>query len=197
MQILINVHRLGYPSHWLAEFLESVICDRLYSVYRRSALYPIVPAEGMAQHLSKKLQLSPWMSDIEVVVATALANLPFAVRTPQKFPRSENIKIYTAHVQEVKWKPHGQVRPRVPSLAIVFVSPSVLLGQREATIDIFSDNDRVGENRQVILSLHDWKLDLHTHRGTVSWLMHEDRFEAMKKEKWSLFMWRTDVNYRG
>lgn len=198
VQITINLHKLGYPSHWLAGFLEMIICNRLYSVYRRSPTVPIVPAEGMKQHPSKKLQLSPWVSEIEIVVATALSALPFALRTPERFPHSQHIKVYTAYVEEVEWTPRGQVRPRVPSLAIVFVCKKSFLPRRqEPPIDIFSDDDRAGEKLQIVQSLRNWNLDLHTKRGTVSWLMSKDRFEAMKHEKWSLCMWRTDVNLRG
>lgn len=198
MRLLIHTNEIGYPSHWLSEVVERIINDRLTSEHRPYPTSPIPATELTRFHPAHKVQLSPWMADIEIVVATAYPAFPFSVRVPRGFPTIADLGIFQApisNLQGVDGSEHYCI-PRHPVLAILFVAPGMT--PHEATVCsrsiLFSDQASPGDQRQIMLSIHKIDVDTTTGAGTLSWKMHIPRFETMKSKGWSLCLWCVDFS---
>lgn len=202
IDLLIHAKKLGYPSHWISDFLERIVEDKLESQHRPHSSSLPMPVSHIAQiQPRRKMQLSPWMADIEVVVVTAAASLPFAVRLPRHFPRLDEIGTFYAEVGNIVGADGRDFAgyARAPALAILFIAKGLTPDEsavRSRSV-MFSDDADAGGKRQFLLSVTKLDVDRDTARGKVSWPMCVAHVDKMKAEGWSLCLWRTDSAVAG
>ncbi|OCH87484.1 hypothetical protein OBBRIDRAFT_806007 [Obba rivulosa] len=72
--LLLHLHRVGYPGHWLSKFLKAARPGASRRISR--------PIGRVSMH---KVRLSPWLLDIEAIIATVYDGLPFPVFVPPEF----------------------------------------------------------------------------------------------------------------
>jgi hypothetical protein len=200
IQLLMHVKQLGYPSHWISEVLEHIVEDNLESEHRPSQDSPIPISEIMSIHPRRKMQLSPWMADIEVVVATVLSALPFALRLPQRFPAASDIGLYSSPVDSIRGADGSEEwgNPRSPSLALLFVAKGVRAEESYIrSKSVLFSHSSIGDKMQLMLSIDRLQVDSWNLLGKVSWRMSDERVGKMKGEGWQMCLWRTDKSIPG
>lgn len=197
VHLLVHVKNLGYPAHWMSDMLEKILHDNLESEYRPASQLPIPVSDINRVQLRRKMQISPWMADIELVVGTALESLPFAVRLPPHFPAPASFCTFSARVCNIVGSCGSDQAgfPRAPSLAILFT-----MGYMRAhgyhihpkTI-LFSDDTNAVSKQQIFMSIEKLDIDKTTNSGEITWTMDRTRITRMKSDGWSLCLWRTDT----
>ncbi|KAK7038312.1 hypothetical protein R3P38DRAFT_3475165 [Favolaschia claudopus] len=189
MELLIRTVELGYPISWIAEFLNSILSDTLHSTWRPYASSPMPANTITVQYSSTKLQLSSWMADIEVVVASAVPNFPSDLGLSNYLNFAE-IGVYRAKIQDIAPDPDHYI-----GLALLFCAPKFPVGRGSfATRDVLLAKTPSGHAVQIVYSILTREVDVDKKTGTVSWKMSNARFERMKREGWGLYFWLPDLS---
>ncbi|KAL8759612.1 MAG: hypothetical protein Q9199_000656 [Rusavskia elegans] len=79
IKILIHLHGLGYPAHWLSEPLVQVLKDQVTTSARSPESSPLHIAEAQRQNPTKHLTTAPFMAEMTTLTLVFLPTLPFAV----------------------------------------------------------------------------------------------------------------------
>ncbi|KAI0786953.1 hypothetical protein C8Q75DRAFT_808032 [Abortiporus biennis] len=101
--ILVYLHRVGYPGHWLSEFVQSILAGSLISeIAPYVNEWPIPPANARKRVKRRYVRLDPWLPDLENILAVCWQGLPFTVSLPKDFARSaEDLGTYSAQTTGV------------------------------------------------------------------------------------------------
>jgi hypothetical protein len=97
--LLYRLPSIGYPSHWLTEFVQTLLDDNLVtdaSPYVDS--WPIPLSDHIRRRVSmRKVTLQPWMIEIETILALTHQCFPFSIDLSSKSGISnEDIGIFEA-----------------------------------------------------------------------------------------------------
>ncbi|KAI0649800.1 hypothetical protein C8Q79DRAFT_923284 [Trametes meyenii] len=88
--LLVHLHRVGFPAHWLSEFLARVLSGSMVSdIAPYAGIWPI-PLEDMYRRVSsRRVRVDPWLIEFENIIATAYYAIPFPVASilPSGFSR--------------------------------------------------------------------------------------------------------------
>ncbi|KAI0737520.1 hypothetical protein C8Q80DRAFT_1125297 [Daedaleopsis nitida] len=78
--LLVYLHRIGYPGHWLSDFLARVLSGRMLSdVVPYTGEYPIPVDEYRRRVPARVVCTDPWLVEFETIIATAYYATPFPV----------------------------------------------------------------------------------------------------------------------
>ncbi|KAJ7452811.1 hypothetical protein FB451DRAFT_1373943 [Mycena latifolia] len=101
MHLLIHLHKVGYPGHWLGDFLQNVLCNNLVTnILPYTAMLPISLGHDWTQgRPDARLRLQPWIPDLEAIVARIRPALPFAFALPPSFPVPTDIARFRAKIR--------------------------------------------------------------------------------------------------
>ncbi|KIM41915.1 hypothetical protein M413DRAFT_71143 [Hebeloma cylindrosporum] len=208
LHVLCHLHLVGFPSHWIGDFWQSVISNNFVTDV---ALYlgrlPVPSTEMNSRKPLRKVHLDAWVAELQVTMASAKLALPFSVALPSEWPSLEDIGTYKAPLlsSDLQLIPGHSTSvmmsagsPFIKATGLMFYQPS-----KEATIDklasrvhaILEGEPRVRDVKVQIL-LGQEELDLR-QGGIVSWKMSKSWFEKMKEEKWVLAAYRTDLSIPG
>ncbi|KAJ7706718.1 hypothetical protein B0H17DRAFT_918435 [Mycena rosella] len=195
IQLLLRVIEISYPSHWVSDLLHSIIRDTLQSSWRPYQDAPI-PASTIGQrHPHIKIQLGPWMADLEVLVASALQLFASPLVLPPQFPSVADTVVFSSKIIPL---PYDIGYGGNPALALLFVAPGTNPKASGFTIHkLLLSRKSEGDNVQIVSSILTCDVDFSTRTGTVSWRMHTPRVESMKQAGWRLYLWRLDVSFIG
>ncbi|KAI1786363.1 hypothetical protein LXA43DRAFT_1034112 [Ganoderma leucocontextum] len=89
--ILMYLHRIGYPAHWLSEFLARILSGKVHSDIRQyDDFYPIPVSERTVRVKPRTVRTDPWLVEFETILATAYHGIPFPIATalPPDFSRN-------------------------------------------------------------------------------------------------------------
>ncbi|KAJ7627777.1 hypothetical protein DFH06DRAFT_1338952 [Mycena polygramma] len=191
IQILVRAAEIGYPLEWISDFLGRILSDTLHSSWRPYPTTPI-PADTInKRYASTKLQLSAWMADIEVVVASALPMLPQELASSLTRLDMTQTAVFRTAVNNVSSQ---RSYDRCPDLALVFCAPEFHPDQKTlSTYDLLISETATGNKVQIIYSILTWDMDVRTKMGNVSWRMSIARFEKMKQDGWVLYLWQANA----
>ncbi|KIM72449.1 hypothetical protein PILCRDRAFT_16127, partial [Piloderma croceum F 1598] len=86
VELLIHLQEVGFPSHWLSDFLQSILSDSLVTnIAPYHGKWPIPVSEITRRVRSRKVRLDPWRAELETILATAYEGIPFMVSLPSDF----------------------------------------------------------------------------------------------------------------
>ncbi|KAJ6607219.1 hypothetical protein B0H10DRAFT_1956475 [Mycena sp. CBHHK59/15] len=193
IQLLLRVIEVGYPSTWIVELLHHILHKTLHSSCRPYSDAPMPAHTIDKKYPSANMQLSPWMADIEVVVASAIPLLPPGLDLPPSFPLVGDTAIFRSRAKNIF---RGQSYARNPGLALLFVAPEMnppTVGF--TTRNLLFSKMAGGCYVQIVFSIMKFDVDLSTRTGTVSWRMHIPRVARMKEAGWVLYLWEADVPF--
>ncbi|KAJ7438219.1 hypothetical protein B0H11DRAFT_593185 [Mycena galericulata] len=190
IQLLIHVVDIGYPSNWISDLLNSILSDDVHSSWRPYLTAPMSADTINIQYPSTKIQLSSWMADIEVVIASALPILPRDVEFLSEPMCIAETAVFRTTVAEVFTR---QSYSRNPGLALVFSAPGFDPHQSTfKTHSLLFSKTKTGADVQIVFSILTCDVDANQRVGTVSWRMSIPRYEKMKQDRWGLYLWQAD-----
>ncbi|EPQ55700.1 hypothetical protein GLOTRDRAFT_138516 [Gloeophyllum trabeum ATCC 11539] len=131
--LLVHLQKVGFPSHWIADFIATILADDITTnirPYLERLPIPITEVRRREEH--RKTDLLPWHADFEVIIASCPQALPFSLRLPSAFPTFADIRTYKATgLKVVDTRKHKFVRywaklasPHVAVVGLLFYKPS-------------------------------------------------------------------------
>jgi hypothetical protein len=205
--VLVHLHRVGFPSHWIGDFMHSVVSDTLVTdIKPYLGTLPILPTEVTKRFLNapRKVHLGAWQAELQTIFALTKATLPFSVALPADYPSINDIGTYKAKVTPIDLQRHrdlfswGQlISPLIKAIGLMFYRPhkkfdADALARRVPGL-LEGDRDLQDVNVQIILGPE----SLDMTKGEISWKMSRAWYEKMKSEKWVMAAYRTELYVAG
>ncbi|KAG6820545.1 hypothetical protein H0H93_015430 [Arthromyces matolae] len=203
--LLVELENIGYPGHWLADILESLMNGTLVTdrqVYRGEIPRPLSDLNQKGN--AHSLRTDPWVADLEAIVASARDGLPFALSLRSDLAsKASDIGHYRAAINANMFYTNPMMRfpDNDPVLSLLFYKDRSTLHHRitstPGTMNWFlQDLPDIIEGRTSpppgtfhILTAPD-TVDLE--RGEVTWRISKAKMDVMRREKWSMVVWRAD-----
>lgn len=204
-RLLVHLSKVGFPSHWLGEFVQMMLFDRLVAVVKPYlGRLPIPPSEKVNINAARRIHLDAWRAELEVILATVGPALPFFVEVPKKYPTLDEIRTYRAVVQPINLRQHPYFRywaplssPFVMTVGLLFYEPNQDFGAEDFAHQISmileGEPDISAAQKQIMLGADN--IDLQ--KGEIQWKMSRMWYEKMKKEGWKIAAYRTDLTISG
>ncbi|KAK0243192.1 hypothetical protein EDD85DRAFT_947335 [Armillaria nabsnona] len=78
--LLTRLPAIGYPRHWISEYLNTLLADNLVTdVVPYRGKFPIPLTEPSQRGQCRKVNLDPWLTELETIIALGYEALPFPV----------------------------------------------------------------------------------------------------------------------
>ncbi|KAK0206934.1 hypothetical protein DFS33DRAFT_1317984 [Desarmillaria ectypa] len=194
--LLIRLPAIGYPPHWISEYLNTLLADNLITdlvPYRGK--FPIPLSEPARRPSCRRVNLNPWLAEFETITALSYEALPFPVSLRL---RRDNINTYEAPLSIKDFGPltlmekYGNYDP---VFSLVFykrgtsVESMIQRMSRDTMVNIFEKGHGKGEI-YVLSALDQFGIT----KGGVRWKMGKERVVNMKEEKWAFVAYRLDCH---
>ncbi|EIW52006.1 uncharacterized protein TRAVEDRAFT_53988 [Trametes versicolor FP-101664 SS1] len=199
--LLVHLHRVGFPAHWLSGFLARMLSGSMVSdIAPYGEVWPI-PLDDMRRRVpSRRVRTDPWIVEFENIVATAYYAIPFPVAStlPPSFScEPEDILVWEAKVTatlpfSTSWNPFmGYGSPYEPVTRLLFYKPSA-----DAPGTLISGMPRIFEGAAspppgtfFVLTAQ----ELVQYDTRIRFRLSKRRVESMQAEKWSMVAYRQDT----
>ncbi|KAH9848533.1 hypothetical protein C2E23DRAFT_785783 [Lenzites betulinus] len=201
--LLMHLHRVGFPAHWLSDFLARILSGSMVSdIAPYTDLWPI-PLANLGQRVpSRRVRTDPWLVEFETIIATAYHAIPFPVASalPAGFScESGDIGVWEIKVAATvpfsasAWSPFmGYANPYEPVTRLLFYKPSAdapatLIGNMRA---VFEGSASPAPGSFFVLTAQ----ELVQYETRIRFKLSKGRVERMKAEKWSVVAYRQDTS---
>ncbi|KAF9526018.1 hypothetical protein CPB83DRAFT_908722 [Crepidotus variabilis] len=196
-QLLAELNGVGYPSHWISDFLQSVLDGTMqanFTTYIGELPRPVSDLKKVTE--LHNVRLDPWHAEFETILASTKHALPFALLLPDQFASTpEEIGLFKARpAPNMNFSIFSGLVQINPSVALLFYKDLNLRGIDEflgktlpALIDGKTKKPEAG-SIYIVTSAEGVDLKI----PEVRWRMSKARVAKMKQEKWSMVVWRTD-----
>ncbi|KAJ6451125.1 hypothetical protein C8R47DRAFT_1170433 [Mycena vitilis] len=193
VHLLVHLHNVGYPGHWLGGFLQNLVSNCIETdILPYTRALPISSHHDWIKGRPKaRLRLEPWIPEIEAIVARTFPALPFALTLPAGFPVLGDIGLFTARVY-----PDREASVPDPVAALLFVNPTKVRVQdvhdwQEHLLAVLR-GDGAGKGMSahicMVLSMETLSWDMV---GEITWRMSRSRVKRMKTEGWKVAIFGT------
>ncbi|THH27274.1 hypothetical protein EUX98_g6912 [Antrodiella citrinella] len=120
--LLIHLHRVGFPGHWLSDYLHVVLSGGMVTdIAPYEEKWPILLKDGKRRVKARKVRFDPWLGDFENILAVSHEGLPFALTLPPSFARTpDEIGVYSATVEMNMPLLSNAMHTRDPNMTLVF-----------------------------------------------------------------------------
>ncbi len=202
--LILHVHRVGYPGHWLSDLLARVLSGRMVSdVVPYNAEYPIPVSCSSERVAPRPVRTDPWLIEFETIIATAYYAIPFpiAAALPADFSRdAEDIVVWQAAVMPAtrfaQDEPSVFCSPFEPVTHLLFFradeirAGEVIRGMR----DIFEGRSTPAPGTFFVLTVQEYV----QYQTCVRFRLSRRRVERMRGEAgWSMVAYRSDNGIQG
>lgn len=203
LHVLVQLLRVGFPAHWIGDFVQSMLSNRVVTtVQPYLGLTPIPMSESNNRKPSRKVNLEPWQAEFEVMLASTLPALPFAVSLPRDYPAFSDIRTFQARTERVDLTRHSKaytwkvlVSGYTKAIGLMFYKRTSGVSVEDLVNSIPSMIEGKSKHSDVQILLAQESVDLR--KGEVSWKMSRQRYERMNSEGWFMAAYRTDLNAAG
>ncbi|KAI0366581.1 hypothetical protein BV20DRAFT_1124210 [Pilatotrama ljubarskyi] len=172
--LLMHLHRVGFPAHWLSDFLARVLSGRMTSdIAPYHGEWPI-PVQDLKRRVQPRtVRTDAWLVEFENMIATEYYAIPFAIATalPADFSRDpDDIQMYEAQLTatlpfSMTWNVFlGYASPLEPTSRLLFYRPSMVIPSEE----------------------------LLQYQSRVRFRVSRRRVQRMMAEKWCMLVYRND-----
>ncbi|KIJ64313.1 hypothetical protein HYDPIDRAFT_112299 [Hydnomerulius pinastri MD-312] len=203
VNLLVRLHEIGYPSHWLADYLQSMLSNNLITdraVYTQDIPRPVSELKNVVPR--HRVRLDPYQAELEGIIAVSLQGLPFAVQIPPGLAAdAADIAQYKARVAEPAifttsfFGSSFKFPPQDPVISLMFYNASKGWNKKNVQDLVFSFHTVIdGQSTATpgtfqVLTSPDF---VDFTKGEVRWRMSRNRSDAMRHEGWSMVAWRSD-----
>jgi hypothetical protein len=195
--LLVHLQGVGFPSHWLSDFLQSILSDNLVTnIAPYQGKWPIPVSDITRRVTRRKVHLDPWLAELETILATAYEGIPFLVPLPSGSARSH----YDVGTYEAKLEGSYNIGSmlnhpsRDPIVFLMFYRPGQdVAGPKELVASVpalLEGRNKPPAGSLSILTAQDI-FDLPGK--TVRWRICRRRAEMMMKQQWCLVAYRSDT----
>lgn len=203
--LLIHLCTVGFPLHWLADYLQALICDNLTTDVAPYRGELPIPVTELNRRVSKrKINLEPWLVEFENILATAYESLPFPVLLHRlAFATSHTeigvFEVRLSHDEFDLMTTMKILSPLDPVVSLMFFKPVDNLDPNELVrlvpqILEGKRGDGPAKGHMCILTSVE-KFEMST--GLVRWRMSRERVRKMKASGWVMMGYRFDMESSG
>ncbi|KAH9476906.1 hypothetical protein JR316_0010822 [Psilocybe cubensis] len=203
LNVLVHLHRVGFPSHWIGDFLQSVISDTLITdVLPYEGTTPVLSSEARKRmSRPRKVHLKAWQADLQVMLAETRQALPFPVFLPSDYPTLPDVKTFKSKIKPFNlerdfriymWRELISNFSKIVSLLFFKPTSHVDADFFEENISSIIEGHKELLNVQVQILLSQESVDFN--KGEISWKLGQGWYDKMKHEKWVMTVYRTDLN---
>ncbi|KAK7020202.1 hypothetical protein VNI00_017815 [Paramarasmius palmivorus] len=192
VKLLIHMHTVGYPSHWLSDYLHLVLHDEIVTDVVTYTGAPPAPLDFMGRTgQRRKVNLQPYQAEFETILALSYEAIPFHVPFPDDFAQHHTeIATFEAPSPVLGRMTMSKMYGYDPVFYLIFFKNGTQSRLPSSIIDILQ-GQRVNQGDIHILSIID---DFGIGIGKVRWRMARSRVRSMQQEGWKLLAYRHDIN---
>ncbi|KAI0649816.1 hypothetical protein C8Q79DRAFT_997836 [Trametes meyenii] len=197
--LLLYLHRVGYPTHWLSEFLARILSGSMVSdIPPYDDFWPMPVKERLPRVQSRRVRTDPWLVDFENIIATAYHGLPFpiAAALPPDFSRDpDDIQVWEVNVQAAQYfstQPFMNFNsPYDPRTQLLFYQPAAGPATKvtEGMVHIFEGKRDPTPGTFFVLTMQEYV----QYQTRIRFKLSRKRVERMKSEKWFMIAYRPDT----
>ncbi|KAI0658112.1 hypothetical protein C8Q70DRAFT_201642 [Cubamyces menziesii] len=199
--LLMHLHRVGFPAHWLSDFLARVLSGGMVSdIPPYDGAYPIPLEHQHRRVASRRVRTDPWLVEFENIIATAYHAIPFNVAgaLPPDFSRDpDDIQVWEARTtgmqpfQAMFGMFGGHGNPFEPATRLLFykpseTSPSTLI---KSIRSVFEGSASPKPGTFFVLTA----VDVVQFDTRIRFRMSKKRVATLKEEKWAMVAFRQDT----
>lgn len=186
VNLLIHLRGVGFPAHWLSEFLSAILSNQIVTdVAPYVGLFPIPFSERTRRVPKRKINLGPWLSDLENILAVSYEAVPFPLSLPDYFAQSaDEIGLFEAETT------HRTIGSDAVIAFMFYKSTRSPYQLSQSLVDVLEGRIKVDSGELQILTMID-TLDMINR--VVKWKMSKERFKTMKREGWYMIPYRFDM----
>ena len=203
--LLMHLHRVGFPAHWLSDFLARVLSGGMVSdIPPYDGAYPIPLEHQHRRVASRRVRTDPWLVEFENIIATAYHAISFNVAgaLPPDFSRDpEDIQVWEARTtgtqpfQAMFGMFGGHGNPFEPATRLLFykpseTSPSTLI---KSIRSVFEGSASPKPGTFFVLTA----VDVVQFDTCIRFRMSKKRVATLKEEKWAMVTFRQDTGKEG
>lgn len=190
VRFVAHVHTVGYPTHWIVDYLRTVLNDALTTGVAPYIGVGPIPLDYSGTGPERRPNLHPWRLELEMIFAMCHSALPFPVPGPDDFTRShEDIGLFEAPL------PANRTGLGLdPAFALLFFKESLgctMFWAEDVVSKILEGQLRVKKGDVYVLNTLD---ALDGKLGVVRWRMARQRVRKMMDEKWAFMAYRFDMD---
>lgn len=99
--LIMHLHRVGYPGHWLSDLLVRILSGRMLSnIAPHDGRAPIPITDRLKRVPERRVRTDPWLVEFETILATSYYALPFSLALPADFTHEPaDIGLWEAHIR--------------------------------------------------------------------------------------------------
>lgn len=189
VKILQRLLEVGFPAHWISEFLQQVLNDKLVTnVPPYLGNLPIPPLEVKRTVQNRQVYLGPWLVDLETILAVGFGAVPFPLTLPPGFAKTyEEIGMYEAPMQssfDLAFMPRSSNPDGVVSLVFYKANRRVIPKEVGENLPLILEGKPFLERGSMYIIT---AVEKHGRPGTtIRWRMSRKRVQKMKAEDWKL-----------
>ncbi|OSD01022.1 hypothetical protein PYCCODRAFT_1478791 [Trametes coccinea BRFM310] len=200
-ELLMHLSRVGFPVHWLSDFLARVLSGSMVSdIAPYSGFLPIPLSEMHRRVPSRRVRTDPWLVEFENIIATGYHAIPFpiAYALPEGFSREpEDIRVW--EVRTTPTQPFAIMwgffsnngSPYEPTARLLFYRPSQTTPAEviKGLHSVFEGATSHAPGSFFILTAQ----DVMQYDKRIRFRLSRRRVEKMKEEKWAMLAYRQDT----
>ncbi|KAJ7777182.1 hypothetical protein B0H16DRAFT_1360889 [Mycena metata] len=191
--LLLHLRGVGYPAHWLSDFLQTVLSGSLVTdIAPYTNTWPISVSDITRRVSARAVRLDPWTAELETILATGIHAIPFAI--PDFGLQYTDIGIFEATVQGLPMPMGTLLGTPAPG------DPVVCLLFYKSSLGITADSlvERLPQILNGAATPEPGALCVLTAQEVVEvpvirWKLSKARVAQMQEEGWAMVAYRTDV----
>jgi hypothetical protein len=199
ISLLIHLRGVGYPAHWMSEFLQAVLSGTLLTgVAPYTDKWPIPVSNTKRRVPVRAVRLDPWTAELETILALAQPALPFHVPLPDGLASSpSDIGTFEARVESSSLWMGDMIGTMVnpmpvedPVVCLLLYKPCGLpVDDLVGMLPRIMDGARApGPGMLCVLTAQE-TVDV----PIIRWKLSKARVVRMKAKGWLMVAYRTDV----
>ncbi|KAJ6617025.1 hypothetical protein B0H10DRAFT_1914787 [Mycena sp. CBHHK59/15] len=199
VSLLIHLRGVGYPAHWLADFLQAVLSGTLVTdISPYTAKWPIPVSDTARRVPARQVRLDPWCAELESILAVAYQGIPFSVSLPADYATQyADIAMFEATVEyasdfmgTLMGTMVNPIPVEDPIVCLLFYKPGSLSADEMVTaLPKVLDGGRFPAPGTVCVLTAQEKVDV----PIIRWRLSKARVERMREKGWVMAAYRTDV----
>jgi hypothetical protein len=206
--LLVHLHDIGYPAHWLGEVLAKILEGQVVTTARPPKTLPLDVQEAVTRRYpAARVNTNPYMAEMSTLTVLYARILPFCPITTASLPSPASIYSYSIRMREVETPPPGETYAQ--ALILIFFRLDLHMACKARAEEMYSlldmspeKNDRrfdttaakaFREDGCIVVTAFKWSGPDANDRRATFW-MREDVVDRMTKagEPWVCGLWRVD-----